>query len=179
MFSFLKKRRKPAFEKFLKPFNSACELLLTLAKDDDGNPRRFDPIDMSTSAAAIIGAAYVSKRTTVLLGRASETEMGPFLDEVNSLFQFVAGSCIREFERQEGRKIDLQSEEAWGLVEELCHIQEEKMARYIVALCIIRAKGPGCSVGGDLSREVVRDVYGEEFFDVVFSTLLFTLVVDV
>jgi len=101
MFSFLRKREKPAFEKFLKPFNLACELLLTLSKDDDGNPRAFDPVDMSTSAAAIIGAAYVSKRTTVLSGRVSETEMGPFLDEVNSLFQFVAGAYVLELKRQE------------------------------------------------------------------------------
>lgn len=175
MFSFLKKRPKPASEKFLDSFNAVCELLLTLSMDEEGNPRPFDPIDMATSAGAVIGAAYVSKKTSVLAGKIDEVEMGPYLDEVNSLFKFVAGASIRQIERTAGRKIDLRSDQAWQLVESLCHAQEEKMSRYIVALAKITMKGPGISVGRDLAIEVQMDVFGVEIPDVIFSMSLLNI----
>ena len=174
-----RKRTPPQFEKFLPFFNSACVLILTLSTNEDGTPRHFDPENMATSASAVVGAAYVSKKTAILNGHISESEMGPFLDEINSLFQFVAGSCIRERERKEGQTIDLQSKEAQNCVEDLCYSQEEKMARYIGALAKIAAKGPGSSVGADLAVEIQRDIFNDEFPAVLFSMSLLELVAKV
>ncbi len=171
-----RKQTKPQFEKFLPCFNSVCELMLTLCTNEDGVPRNYDPENMATSASAVVGAAYVSKKTAVLKGHVSEKEMGPFLDEINSLFQFVAGSCIRERERKERKNIDIRSEEAQTIVQAICYVQEEKMARYIGALAKIVAKGPGISVGADLAVEIQRDVFSDTFPAVVFSMSLLDLV---
>lgn len=183
MFSFLKRKRKPAFEKFLDSWKAAFELLLTLSTDEEGNPRPFEPTDVATSAAAVVGAAYLSKRgmrTFALSGRINEAEVGPYMDEVTSLFQFVAGASIREIERKEGRTIDPRSEQAWGFVESLWQVQEEKMLTYMEALVKGLLKGPGCSAGLlDLTIEVTRDVFGEEIPDVLFSLSLLGLVSEV
>lgn len=66
--ALFRKKAKPPFEKFLTNFNLGCELILTLATDEDGTPRRFSPEDMATSASAIVAAAYVAKNTSVLAG---------------------------------------------------------------------------------------------------------------
>lgn len=168
-FPFKKKR---ALKKFRKQFKSFHEIVLSLARDEEGYYRSFDQVDFLTSVGALVAVAHLANNTSVLRAQVSESQLKPFISEIDYLLEDVAKSCIREIERQENRTINRGSQEALDIEKKLIKHQEDKINRYMVALGDSMTKARGSGVGQDLAYEVQKDVYGEEITDVIFSLSL-------
>jgi hypothetical protein len=179
MTDILERKEKSGDAKLRQEFNSVLELLLTLSKDPDGKRRPFDPVDMATTAGALVGVGYIARNSSVLLGHPLDPKSYPLMDEVNSLFEFAAGACLREIERQKGVKFDKGSQVTWDVIDGLCHTQEGKFSRYMAALIVWFTKQQQThrSIGTDLAIAVQKDVYGEEIMDVLFAMSLINLVI--
>jgi len=171
VFPWSKKRLQ---KNLLSALDIVLPLLLEQVTDGGETTEAVDPIETMTSASALVGMAYLCNKTTILSGKISESQSGTFFDDVYSLFEYVVGSYIRQMEKDKETRINLYSDLAQDIVEQLCTKQGEKMSRYIEAVMKFMAKGPGHADGIDLASAVLADISPGKIgpIDPIFALLL-------